>query len=140
MVRMVAIPPNLPEDSAGGCMPNLDSAQERLKQARAAAVKRTRSAEGPEWPKADAITLEDALTDLTLEMLEQGLRVSLGVTDGSADVWCRAGYPLECESARSGMVCFQTSSTAERALRKTALCLEEGPHAQGAWKPDRYAR
>lgn len=121
-------------------MPNLDSVQERLKQARQAAVRRTKSAEGPEWPKADAITLETAMTDLTLEMLEQGLRVSLGVTDGSADVWCRAAYPLECESSRSGMVCFQTSNTAERALRKVALCLEEGPHAQGAWKPDRFAR
>lgn len=121
-------------------MPNLDSVQERLKQARQSAVRRVKNSEGPEWPKADAITLETALTDLTLEMLEQGLRISLGVTDGSADVWARASYPLECESARAGMVCFQTSTTAERALRKLALCLEEGSHSQSSWKPDRFAR
>jgi hypothetical protein len=117
----------------------LDSAQKRIEEARARAVKRV-APEGPDWPKVDGITLEDALDDLTVEMLAEGARLSLGVSDGSADVWARLAYPVECNSEHAGQVAFMTSNTVGKVLRKIAQAIPIGPDTARHWKVDRFAR
>jgi hypothetical protein len=117
----------------------MDSVQQRLEQAQKEAKKRaTKATTGPDWPKVEGIGLEDALEELTLDMLLHGARVSFGVTDGSADLWCRVAFPVECEHKHAGMVAFTTSTTMERALRKAAQLLPED--VLTVWQPDRFAR
>jgi hypothetical protein len=138
----VQAPPNLTVPhlrEEGKVATTLDSAQKRLQEAQATAKKRaTRENVGPDWPTVDGITLEDALEELTLDMLLHGARVSFGVTDGSADLWCRVSFPVECDHSHAGMVAFTTSTTMERALRKAAQLLPET--VKKVWQPDKFAR
>lgn len=122
-------------------MPTLDSAQKRLEEARKAARSRaTRERIGPDWPRADGIDLASALEEISVELLAEGARLSFGVTDGTADVWCRLAYPQECNSAHAGMVAFMTAGTVESALRKIAQAIPIGPETAMHWKTDRFAR
>lgn len=122
-------------------MATLDSAQKRLDEARKAARSRaTKERVGPDWPRADGIELADALEELSIELLTEGVKLSLGVTDGTADVWARLAYPLECNSEHAGMVAFMTGGTVESALRKIAQAIPVGPSTAPYWKPDRFAR
>jgi len=118
---------------------SLDSSKQRLAQAQEAARKRaTREAVGPEWPKVDQITLAEAMECLTYEVLCYGARVSFGNTAGSADVWCRLNFPVECDSPLAGLVAFTSSTSIDRAARKAAQLLDAT--ARKAWKPDQFAK
>jgi hypothetical protein len=122
-------------------MGTLDSAQKRLEEARKHARSRaTTERVGPDWPRADGIELGEALEEVSIAMLEDGARLSFGVTDGSADVWGRLAYPLDCKSAHAGMVAFMTAGTVENALRKLAQTIPSDLATKVYWKPDRFAR
>lgn len=118
---------------------SLDSAQKRLQEAQAKARKRaTRETVGPDWPSVNDMELDEALEELTYAALIHGARVSFGVTDGSADVWCRVSFPRSSESPHAGLVAFSTSTTIERVARKVAQLLP--PQETRGWQIDKYAR
>lgn len=120
-------------------MAKLDSAEERLKQARTRAVTRERKVTVQEI-MSDGIELSDAVLDITVEMLAHGARLTVGVADGAAEVWARFSYPLSCDAPRAGMVAFMTGGTGESAICKIAQCIPAGDKLDYYWKADRYAR
>jgi hypothetical protein len=118
---------------------SLDSAAQRIAQARAKALKRPAKV-SDDTLRSDGIEVPEALDDLMVEMLAEGARLAFGTTDGSADVWARLSYPLSCNSAHAGMVAFVTAGSLEKALRKVAQCVPSVPAVEKYWKVDRFAR
>lgn len=139
---MPLLSPNLPYMSLREVytVANLDSTQQRLKEAQKTAKSRaTRERVGPDWPRVDGISSEEALEEVTLQMLLHDARLSFGNTEGSADIWGRLAFPINCDSQFAGKVAFMTSSTVDGALRKLAQCTTGDP-GHGVWKEDRFAR
>lgn len=121
-------------------MASLDSAQKRLQEAQKIARSRaTRERVGPDWPRADGISTEEALEEISYQLLAHGAKLSFGNTDGTADIWCRLSYPTYSDHQQAGKVAFMTSSTVENALRKMAQCTSGDP-GHGVWKVDRFAQ
>ena len=93
---------------------------------------------GPEWPKAESIAIENALTDLCIAMFEYGLSISSGAMPDGMSVWVRLKIPLEIADQRAGTVAFTVSDTFEKALRKAVQMLDVS--TPKVWKPDQFAR
>lgn len=113
-------------------------------KARIAAAKKVAQARpredtvGPEWPKAENVSLENAATDLCVAMFELGLSISSGPMPDGMAVWVRLKIPLETPDERSGSVAFTVSDTFEKALRKAVQLLDVT--LPKVWKPDQFAR
>lgn len=121
-------------------MGTLDSSQQRLKEAQKAAKSRaTRDRVGPDWPRVDGISSEEAWEELSFVILAHDARLNFGNTAGTADVWGRLAFPSFCDHPRAGQVAFMTSGSVDGAARKLAQCTTGDP-GQGVWKVDRFAR
>lgn len=110
------------------------AAARRKAQARAA---NDEKAQGPEWPRAEDITLEIALTDLCVAQFESGLSLGSGAMRDGMAVWVRLKYPVGIDDRRAGRVAFTVSDTLEKALRKAAQLLCED--SMRIWQEDKYA-
>lgn len=112
----------------------------RIDNARAEAIKQPFDVRpGPEWPDPDELSLEEACTDLSVQMYTLGGKISLGVTSEATSVWARVSFPTWCpEAGLRGMSAMTFSGDVERAIRKLAQLAEDWKHA--GFKPDPYAK
>lgn len=112
----------------------------RIEMARLDAIRQPYDAKsGPEWPSTDDETLQEAVTDLTVQMYTLGARISLGVTGEATSVWARVVFPTWCpRKDLAGMSAMTFSGDVERAVRKLAQLAEDSVHA--GFKPDPYAK
>lgn len=112
----------------------------RIDIARAEAMRQPFDAKpGPEWPDPEDLTIEEACTDLTVQMYTMGAKISIGVTAEATSVWARISFPSWCPTkGLEGMTAMTFSGDVERVVRKLAQLAEDWKHA--GFKPDPYAK
>lgn len=107
--------------------------------AKAKAVAAPTQGVGPEWPRWEECSLEDALTALEVQMWDGGLKFSVGLNSDGQGMWGRASAPKwSTRVPLQGQSAITFSNGLEHLLRKMAQ-LAEYPDS-GAWKPDPYAK
>jgi hypothetical protein len=112
----------------------------RIELARIEAVKPPLTEQvGPEWPSKTALTLDEAVTELTVQMYTLGAKISFGLTGEATSVWARISFP-KWSAAKDvpGMSALTFSSTLEGCMIKLAQLLDEPVNA--GFKPDPYAK
>jgi len=110
---------------------------EAAKKAAVAAPAQT--GQGPEWPRWENVSLEDALTMIEVDMWANGAKFSFGLNADAKGMWARVGIPKW--SARvplQGKSAITFASGLEHLIKKVAQLTSV--EAGSVWKDDPYAR
>lgn len=92
---------------------------------------------GPEWPKADNISLEEAIITLTIFMYEQNAKLSVGVGSDGGSIYISLKSPMGGMDEKVPTQAFTASDTLDKAIRKAAQLVEES--SSKIWKFDAWA-
>lgn len=94
---------------------------------------------GPEWPRWEEVSLEDALTMIEVDLWSLGAKFSIGLNADAKGMWARVGIPKwSSRVGLQGKSAITFASGLEHLIRKVAqlTSVEVG----GVWKDDPYAR
>lgn len=113
--------------------------REQIAAAKALAVAPPIDQVGPEWPKWDAISIEDALTTIEVDMWSGGGKVSFGLNAEASGMWGRINYPKWSPYiAKQGKSAITFGSGLDHVIRKLAQLTASDD--EKVWKPDPYAK
>lgn len=112
----------------------------RVMQARQEAVRPPFDATpGPEWPSADDYSLEEACTQLVVDMYTAGAKISFGCTSDATSVWGRITFASwSGKKDVAGQSAMTFSGDLERCIRKLAQLADDPVRAK--FRPDPYAK
>ena len=111
---------------------------DRLAAARKASLGRPRdTVVGPDWPKAENISLDLAVAELALFCYEQGGKISCGPSSDGGSIYVSLKSPSGGMDPKIPTQAFTASDTLDKALRKAAQLLEN--NSSKIWKFDAWA-
>ena len=120
---------------------NLEAKRRRdeIAAAKALAVASPIEQAGPEWPKWDNVTIEDALTMLEVDMWSGAAKISFGLNSEATGMWGRIAYPKWSPYIpKQGRSAITFGSGLDHVIRKLAQLTAADD--EKLWKVDPYAK
>jgi hypothetical protein len=135
--RLYGPSPGLASPSTESKMATNQAAIEAAKKAAQPAP--TQLGTGPEWPRWEEVSLEDALTMIEVDMWSLGAKFSFGLNADAKGMWARVGIPKWASRVPlQGKSAITFASGLEHLIRKVAQLTSV--EAGGVWKDDPYAK
>lgn len=113
--------------------------REQIAAAKAIALAAPQEQVGPEWPDWRAVSIEDALTMIEVDMWAGGGKVAFGLNSEATGMWGRINYPKwSSYIAKQGKSAITFGSGLDHVIRKLAQLTSSDDDK--VWKPDPYAK